>query len=164
MARVLAATLAASAVVLAAGFASGASPVGTATAVCPVTSFAVAFDPKRQVVVTSGGRLLARVSFERRVVGEACRRVRRPKAFRDGGLGREIRFALGFRCAATAPIRVHVNPIRDGDHPGRFVGSALVVGIGDPLRAIVTVVLKNRGDPKASGLYRAAAYCKPGAR
>ena len=161
--RTAVALLAASAAVAAAGLASGASPVGTATAVCPVTSFAVAFDPKRQVVVTSGGRLLARVSFDRRIVGESCRRVGRPKAFRDGGLGREIRFAVGFRCAATAPIRVHVNPIRDGDHPGKLLGSALAVGVGDPLRTIVTSVLKNRGDPKASRLYRAAAYCKPGA-
>jgi hypothetical protein len=162
--RAAVALLAASAAVAAAGLASGASPpVGTATAVCPVTSFAVAFDPKRQVVVTSGDRLLARVSFERRILGEACRRVGRPKAFRDGGLGREIRFALGFRCAATAPIRVHVNPIRDGDHPGKLVGSALAVGVGDPFRTIVSAVLKNRGDPKASRLYRAAAYCKPGA-
>jgi hypothetical protein len=161
--RAAAALLAASAAVAAVGFASGGSPLGTATAVCPVTSFTVAFDPKRQVVVASGGRLLARASFERRILGRACRRVRQPKAFRDGGLGREIRRALGFRCAASAPIRVHVNPIRDGDHPGRFVGSALVVGIGDPFRTIVSAVLKNRGDPKASRLYRAAAYCKLGA-
>ena len=45
------------------------------------------------------------------------------------------------------------------------VGSNLGVGIGAPrLRVIVSAVLKNRGDPYASRVYRARSYCKLGAK
>jgi hypothetical protein len=145
-----------------AGFAAGAPALRTATAVCPASSFVVAFDPKRRVVVTSGGHVLGSATFTSRTLGAACRRVPEPKAFRDGGLGAEIRSRLGFRCATTARIRVHVNPIRDDR--GAIVGSNLSVGLGDPLRVIVSAVLKNKGDPYASRIYRASEYCKLGAR
>jgi hypothetical protein len=154
------------AVVLAAGaVALGASPPTprTATAVCSTRTFTVAFDPKRQVTVTDGERALASASFTTAKVSGRCRRVGEPRAFVSRGLGREIRVRSGFRCAATKPIRIHVNPIRDGD-TGGVAGSALVVGVGSPrLRVIVSAVLKNKGDPYASHVYRAAAYCKPGA-
>jgi hypothetical protein len=162
MVRVALALLAGAAMVAVAGVAAGAPSLRTATAACPYTSFTVAFDPKRQVVVRGEGRMLASATFTSRTLGAACRRVPEPKAFRDGGLGRELRIRLGFRCATTARIRVHVNPIRD--ERGAIVGSSLSVGIGDPLRVIVSAVLKNKGDPYASRIYRAAEYCKLGAR
>ena len=58
---------------------------------------------------------------------------------------------------------MHVNPIRS--ESGAIVGGNLVVGVGtDPrLRVIASAVLKNKGDPYASRVYRAAAYCKLGA-
>jgi hypothetical protein len=161
MVRAVAAVLAVLAVVAVAGFASAASSSGTATAVCPVRSFTVSFDPRRSAVVKSGGRVLASATFETRTLGGLCRRVPEPKAFRDGGLGAEIRRPLGVRCAANAPVRVHVNPIRDDR--GKIVGTSLQVGIGDPLRVIVSVILKNKGSPYASRIYRARAYCKLGA-
>jgi hypothetical protein len=161
MVRVGVAVLAVSAVVAAAGLAAGATRVRAVTAACPVRSFEVSFDPRRRVVVTSGGRVLASATFRTRSLGGSCRRVREPKGFLQRGLGHVIRGRLGFRCAANRPIRVHVGPILDR---GKIVGSDLSVGIGDPLRVIVSAVLKDKGDPHASRLYRASAYCKLGAR
>ena len=104
--------------------------------------------------------MLASATFRTRSVSASCRRVRAPKGFLEGGLGPAFRRPLGFRCAANAPIRVHVDAIYNR---GAVVGSNLVVGLGNPLRVIVSVVLKNRGDPHASRLYRARTYCKLGA-
>ena len=42
------------------------------------------------------------------------------------------------------------------------IGSSLSVSSG-PLRVIAAAVLKNKGDPYASTVYRARAYCKLGA-
>jgi len=148
--------------VLAVGFGSTAG-VGTGTVACSTTSFAISFDPKQRAVVTSSGQVLASASFTSRSLGGACRRIAGPKRFLDGGLGAEIRRAISFRCAASEPIRIHVNPITD--EAGKVVGSYLGVGIGTTkLRVIVSAILKNRGDPYASRVYRARSYCKLGAR
>jgi hypothetical protein len=135
----------------------------TATAVCPTRAFALAFDPNRQVVVMEGQRRLASASFTTQTISKRCRRVAAPQRYVSRGLGAPIRERAGFRCAATKPIRIHVHPIRDGD-TGKTIGSVLLVGIGSPrFRVIVSAVLKNKGDTKASRLYRAGAYCKLGA-
>jgi hypothetical protein len=158
---VAAAALAALATALAAG--SGARTVGTATAVCGTRAFAITFDPKRRVVVTDGRNMLASATFSSRAVSSRCRRVGDPRRYVNSGLDGEIRTKASFRCQATRPIRVHVNPIRnDRDE---IVGSSLSVGIGTAtrLRVIVSAILKNKADPYASRVYRAAAYCKPGA-
>lgn len=144
-----------------------ASPptIRIATAVCATRSFTVAFDPSRQVVVTDGRRVLASASFTTaKISSTRCRRVAEPKGLVTTGLGPQVRERVGFRCATTQPIRVHVNPIRNAD-PGAVTGSALVVGIrdGSRLRVIVSAQLKNKGDANASWLRRAAVYCKPGA-
>ena len=141
---------------------AGAPALSTATAVCGTRSFTVAFDPKRRVVVTDGQRALASASFTARTISSRCRRVAEPRRYVSAGLGAELRTKLGFRCQATQPIRVHVNAIRNRDTDA-VVGSVVNVGIGSPFRVIVTAVLKNKGDPYASTLRRAAAYCKPGA-
>jgi hypothetical protein len=161
--RRVAAFLLGAAVLGSTAVAASPPPPRTATAVCSTRAFTVAFDPKRQATVTDGERVLASASFTTAKVSGRCRRVGEPRAFVSRGLGREIRARTAFRCAATKPIRIHVNPIRDGD-TGGVAGSALVVGVGSPrLRVIVSAVLKNKGDPKASRVYRAAANCKPGA-
>ena len=134
----------------------------TATAACPARVFTVAFDPKRQVVVSAGERVLASASFTTRRLSSRCRRQAQPKSFVDGGLGFAIRAPITFRCLTTKAIRIHVNPIRNGSTKA-IVGSALVVGVGSPFRVIVSAVLKNKGDPLASRVYRAATYCKLGA-
>ena len=154
-----AASVAIAASASAAGFAS--RQVGTATAVCATHSFTMTFDPTRQAVVTDGERVLASISFTSRAVGTRCRRVAEPKGYVKRGLGGEIRARTSFRCLATRPIRVHVNPIRGSANA--VVGSNLVVGIGSPLRVIASAILKNKGDPSASRVYRAATYCKLGA-
>jgi hypothetical protein len=143
--------------------ASGSRQVSTATAVCGTHSFTMAFDPKRRAVVTDGTHVLASVSFTSRSVSSRCRRVAGPKRYLDGGLGAEIRRAISFRCLATKPIRVHVSPIRDD--AGAVVGSSLQAGIGTDarLRVIASAILKNKGNPYASRVYRAATYCKLGA-
>jgi len=148
--------------VLAVGFGSTAR-VGTGTVACATNSFGISFDPKQRVVVTSSGHVLASADFTSRSLGSSCRRVAEPKRFVDGGLGPEIRKAIAFRCAANEPIRIHVNPITNG--AGKRIGSSLAVGIGKTrLRVIVSAILKNRGDPYASRVYRAQSYCKLGAR
>ena len=144
---------------LAAGPAS--RQVGTATAVCATHSFTMTFDPKRQAVVTDGERVLASISFTSRAVSTRCRRVAEPKRYVYSGLGSAIRARTSFRCLANKPIRVHVNPIRGATNA--VVGSNLVVGIGSPLRVIASAILKNKGNPSASRVYRAATYCKLGA-
>ena len=148
---------------LGAAAASGSRQASTATAVCAAHSFTMAFDPKRRAVVTDGAHVLASATFTSRAVSGRCRRVAAPKRYLDGGLGAEIRARTSFRCLAAKPIRVHVNPIRND--AGAVVGSSLQVGIGTDarLRVIASAILKSRGDPYASRVYRAAAYCKLGA-
>jgi hypothetical protein len=163
MARVLV-VLAAAAVAALSSSSTGATPLLLrATAVCATHSFTMAFDPKRQAVVTDGEHVLASATFTSRVVSSRCRRVAEPKRYVDRGLGPEIRARTSFRCLANKPIRVHVNPIRND--AGAIVGSSLQVGIGSDarLRVIASAILKNRGSPYASRVYRAAAYCKLGA-
>src|SRR5438034_10455330 len=46
---------------------------------CPGASFTLAFDQRRGVVVTSGGRRLAAASLRGWTVSRACRRVANPK-------------------------------------------------------------------------------------
>ena len=144
-----------------AALAASAPRLTTGTAVCPTRAFTVAFDPSRQVVVAAGERL-ASATFTTRTISRRCRRVAAPQSYVSRGLGPAIHERAGFRCAATKPIRIHVHPIRNSD--GRVVGSVLLVGIGAPrFRVIVSVVLKNKGGPRASRMYRAGAYCKLGA-
>ena len=159
MARVLVVLAAA----LVAAPASSSTMRLSATAVCTTQSFTMTFDPKRRAVVSDGTHVLASASFTSRAVSSRCRRVAEPKRFLDGGLGREIRARTSFRCLATKPIRVHVNPIRND--AGAIVGTSLQAGIGTDarLRVIASAILKNKGDPYASRVYRAAAYCKLGA-
>jgi hypothetical protein len=143
--------------------ASSATTRLTATAVCASHSFTMTFDPKRKAVVTDGTQVLASGSFTSRAVSSRCRRVPEPKRFVDGGLGSEIRARTSFRCLANGPIRVHVNPIRND--AGAIVGTSLQAGIGTDarLRVIASAILKNKGDPYASRVYRSATYCKLGA-
>jgi hypothetical protein len=135
----------------------------TATAVCATHSFTMTFDPKRRAFVTDGTRVLASGSFTSRAVSSRCRRVPEPKRFVGAGLGPEIRARTSFRCLATKPIRVHVNPIRN--EAGAIVGTSLEAGIGTDatLRVIASAILKNKGDPYASRVYRSSTYCKLGA-
>jgi hypothetical protein len=142
---------------------AGNPALSTATAVCGTHSFAITFDPKRRVVVMDGTHTLASATFTSRAISSRCRRVREPKRFLDSGLGKAIRSRTSFRCLASQPIRVHVNPITN--EQDAIVGSSLQVGIGTAsrLRVIVSAILKNKSSPYASRVYRAATYCKLGA-
>jgi hypothetical protein len=164
MARVLVVLAAAAVAAAASSSVAGAPTRGTATASCAAHSFTMTFDPKRKAVVTDGAHVLATASFTSRALSSRCRRVAEPKRFLDGGLGTEIRARTSFRCLSGRPISVHVNPIRND--AGAIVGSSLQVGIaiGARLRVIASAILKNKGNPYASRVYQAAAYCKLGAR
>ena len=163
MARVLVVLAAAAVAAAASSSIAGAPTRLTATAVCATHSFTMTFDPKRKAVVTDGVHVLASATFTSRAVSSRCRRVAEPKRFLDGGLGPEIRARTSFRCLANKPIRVHVNPIRN--EAGAIVGTSLQAGIGTDarLRVIASAILKNKGNPYASRVYRAATYCKLGA-
>jgi hypothetical protein len=162
MARVLV-VLAAAAVAAAASSSVVGAPTPQTTAVCATHTFTMTFDPKRQAAVTDGTHVLASVSFRSRAVSSRCRRVGTPKHYDARGLGVGIRGRTSFRCLTNESIRVHVNPIRNGS--GAIVGGNLVVGVGSDarLRVIASAVLKNKGDPHASRVYRSATYCKLGA-
>jgi hypothetical protein len=116
----------------------------------------VMFDPKTRVVAVAADARLGFASFTERWVSGACRRVPEPRAF-VGKLGPELRRPLRLHCAASKPLRIHVNPIR-GD--GAVVGSSFQVGFGDPLQVIASAILKNRGSPYASRIYRDPKYCR----
>ena len=163
MARLVVVLAAAAAAAATAASVAGAPAVSTATAVCGTHSFTMTFDPKRQASVSDGVHVLASVSFTSRTISSRCRRVAEPKRYVGGGLGSPIRARTSFRCLASKPIRVHVNPIRND--AGAIVGSSLQVGIGTAsrLRVIASAILKNKASPYASRVYRAAAYCKLGA-
>ena len=132
-------------------------PVQTATVACAAHVVQVDFSPQRRVIVTSGGTRLAFASFTARSLTSTCRRVPEPRAYTGGGLGPEIRRPLLVRCTSAAPLRIHVNPIVDDN--AKRIGSSLQIGTGDPLRVIVSAILKNKGDPYASRIYRAKRYC-----
>ena len=161
MLRLAAAAVAVAAIAV--GFGSSGS-IGTGTVACSTSGFSISFDPAHRVVVTSGdNKVLASASFTAASLGSQCKRVAEPTGYVNGGLGAEIRKAIAFRCLAGAPIRIHVNPITN--EAGKIVGSNLGVGIGAPrLRVIVSAVLKNRGDPYVSRVYRSRSYCKLGAK
>jgi hypothetical protein len=133
--------------------------VVTGTVACSTNSFEISFDPARRVVATSSGKVLASASLTSLSLGGTCRRVPDPKTFARAGLGPEIRSKLAFRCAASAPVRIHVSPIRNG--AGKIVGSTLDVGTGARrLQVIVSAVLKGSG----SRVSRARSACKLGAK
>ena len=163
MARV-AALLAAAAAIGTTAFAAAPPSIRTVTRACSTTSFTFAFDPKRRAVVTDGaGHVLASSSYTSASISSRCRRVVKPKAFVDGGLGPATHSAMTVRCMTSKPIRIHVHPIRN--EADAIVGSSLSVGIGAPrLRVVAAAVLKKSGSPYAPQLYRARAYCKLGAR
>jgi hypothetical protein len=133
-------------------------PVQTATVACAAHVVRVDFSPRQRVVVTSGGARLAFASFTRRSLSSSCRRVGEPRDYTSAGLGAEIRRPLAVACTLPSAARIHVNPIT-GEHDNA-IGSSLQVGVGNPLRVIVSAILKNRGDPRASRIYVAKRYCR----
>jgi hypothetical protein len=124
-----------------------------------VRAFTVAFDPDRNAVVTSHGARLGAVSFTRRWLSATCRRVAQRRNFAGDGLGRAVRRSVHLRCVAPKPVRIQVHPVLSGD-TYKLIGSVLIVGTAGPPWAVVSVVLKNKCDPRASGIYWARRYCR----
>ena len=116
----------------------------------------MAFDPARGVTVRSGGATLATVTYTAARLSPACRTVAPPKGFLDDALGLEARTRITLDCKAGSPIRLHVNRIREA---GLASGTSITIGTGDPLRAVVSAVVKHP-QSKLSRLYRATRGCK----
>lgn len=138
---------------VAAGWASATTP--TATVACSATKFALVFDPARGVTVRSGTAVLATVTYTAAKLSPSCRAVAAPKGFLDNALGLEARKRVTLNCTTRAPIRLHVNRIREA---GRITGTSVTIGTGDPLQAVVSAVVKHPAS-HASRLYRARG-CK----
>jgi len=136
------------------GWASATTP--TATVACTATRFTVAFDPARGVTVGSGGGVLATVTYTSARLSPACHAVAAPKGLLDDALGLESRRRITLDCKAGSRIRLHVNRIREA---GLASGTSITIGTGDPLRAVVSAVVKHP-QSKASRLYRAARGCQ----
>jgi opacity protein-like surface antigen len=143
---------------------AGAPALSEATAACATRSFTIAFDPKRGAVLTDGGHVLASVSFTSRFISGRCRRAPDPSRYDAGGFGAGIGTHTSFRCLTSKPIRVHVSATHNGS--GAVIGGGLIVGIGNDtrLRVIASATLSRKGGRYSSRVYRAATYCKLGAR
>jgi hypothetical protein len=132
--------------------------VQTATVACAERSVEIEFVPQSRVVVRSSSKELASASFLSRSLSPTCRRLREPHSFTNGGLGPEIRRHVVLRCTVSAGVRLHVNPVFD-EH-GKVIGTSLQVGTtSNPFRVVASAILKNKGDPYASRIYRAKRYC-----
>jgi hypothetical protein len=130
---------------------------------CAAGTFQVAFDPARQVTLRRNGRQVAFASFEKRSADGACgraahRRTLPPGRTSEARLGAGIYRRVELECAAPSRVRVTVHAILDGNHPGKIAGSTL--GLETAKTTIVGAVLKNKGDPNASRVYRAPAFCR----
>jgi len=135
--------------------------LGFEVATCKAGTVRVVFDPARSVVVTRAGRRVAFASFDGHSADGACGAAVRQTTLAvtdDSLLGPGIYRRAAFACTTSKPLRVAVHAISDGDHPGRTLGSSLTLSVGRA--TILGAVLKNKGDPNASRVYRAARFCR----
>jgi hypothetical protein len=137
----------------------GSSAPLQATAACAARGFTVSFNPAASAAVANQGQL-ALISFTKRWLSPSCRSVAAPRVYRENPLV-ETHRRMVIRCAAPRSIKIHVNAIINGDNPRKEpIGNTVVVGFGEPLTVIASAVLKNKGDPQATSLYRSRRYCK----
>jgi hypothetical protein len=115
---------------------------GGRTVACQVPSIALSFSPK-QVVVSSGGRILVRATRTTRSFSSACQRVPNPRSVvrdnldsRNGPRGRAA-------CPLARPrITIAVMPVRNG--AGRTVGTRVTVWLNNYLTEIAEGMLTRR--------------------
>jgi hypothetical protein len=143
-------------VVAACGGSSDAREVGTALVACDAQTVRVAFDPTTSVEVTSGDRTLAVATFTERRLDADCRDahgdVRSDDRLNRQGIYRRAEL----ECRLRNALHIRVNPIFNAD-VGRNEGSALLVLDGDFV--VAAAILKSKGDPNASRIYRAQRSC-----
>jgi hypothetical protein len=129
---------------------------------CAPGTFHVVFDPARRATLTRAGRQVAFASFRARSADGACGRAARretlPRATSEARLGAGIYRRVQLECTVTRPVQVIVHAILDGNHPGKIAGSTL--GLQTAKTTVFGAVLKNQGDPNASRIYRAPAFCR----
>lgn len=131
--------------------------VGEGLVACDADAVRISFDPAESVEVTSGGRTLALATFTERRVNADCRDAPGTDVRRDDRLDRSgVYRRTELECRFRSAMHVRVNPIFNAD-VGRNDGSSLLVLDGDFV--VAAVVLKNRGDPQASRIYRAPESC-----
>lgn len=123
----------------------------------------VAFDPADSVSVTAGELELASATFTERRVSKECdivagapRTTMKGSPYDGESLAGGIYRRAELECAVAGGIRIDVHPIFNADI-GRNDGSVLLVVDGRTI--VVSAVLKNQGDPRASRVYHAPRYC-----
>ena len=132
---------------------------------CDATTVRVSFDPARDVRVTAGGATLARAAFGRQEVSSDCEVKRKgpawtasePSPYRDGGLPERGLYAPAeLECRIPGGVAIDAHPILNGD-TGVNDGSNLLLLDGESI--VLSAILKNEGDPKASRIYHAPRHC-----
>jgi hypothetical protein len=130
---------------------------------CTASALRVEFDPTSGVIVNADGGVLAAATFTRRQVSEDCSLVPgAPRTTEDGSpydsdlLAKGIYGRAEIECTVAGGVRIDVHPIFNADI-GRNDGSVLLVA--DGMTVVVSTVLKNKGDPRASRVYHAPRYC-----
>jgi predicted small secreted protein len=131
--------------------------VGQALVSCESDQLRIAFDPTTSVEVASGNRTLAAATFTERRLNADCRDAPGTDVRSDDRLDQKgIDGRAELECRLRNGLHIRVNPIFNADI-GRNDGSALVVLDGDFV--VAAAILKNKGDPRASRIYRAQRSC-----
>jgi hypothetical protein len=134
---------------------------------CAAGTLVVSFDPALHAIVRRDGDEIAFASFrERRAESPSCESTSSetlaPLGYDDSQLAVGTYRRVELECRPTQPVEIVVHAIFDGDHPGKIVGSALVLATGTRAKkvTILSAVVKNQGDPQASRVYRAPSSCR----
>lgn len=126
---------------------------------CPGNSFSFAFRPRQGVVLTSGGRVLARVSIEGWSLSRACKAVADPRW--SGQMAEpqsNIYRRATIRCRIARPLRIYLSPLTRAAAPRRNI----LVTAGNPMSPVVGAMLRSRparSSPRGTFLYRNPAAC-----
>jgi hypothetical protein len=133
---------------------------------CDLTSVHVSFDPAARVSVTAADTTLASATFDDRRASADCevdpgavRTTMESTPYDSTALSEGLYRRAEFDCRVAGGVRIDMHPIFNANI-GRNDGSTLLVL--DGMRVVVSAVLKNKGDPRASRVYHAPRYCTLG--
>jgi hypothetical protein len=131
---------------------------------CGASTVRVEFDPTSGVAVKTPDGALAAATFTQRQVNEDCssvpgapRTTMESSPYDDDLLAKPIYGRAELECTVAGGVRIDLHPIFNANI-GRNDGSVLL--IADGVKLVVSSVLKNKGDPRASRVYHAPRYCR----
>jgi hypothetical protein len=125
---------------------------------CPGNSFSFAFRPRHGAVVTSGGRMLAKVSIEGWSLSRACTAVADPQwSGKMAEPQNNIYRQATIHCRIGRPLRIYLSPLTRAAAPRRNI----LVTAGNPMSPVVGAMLRSRprSGPRGTFLYRNPAAC-----